>query len=371
MIRRFIYPFVGSIGLTAYLIFNNKIYINYKNRKLIEDLQLKSTILVMEHFQINQHFGKTLTSTLERESTLSELNKTKNTLNFEMKIKKGKNFDIDDYFAQILVNSSISSSSPEWNINTVDIQFKEAKPRTPMRLYESLQYQLTTNQYDNTLNQIISSSNLNVNKSKECLINLREKVPFVLSPIERLLNDEQKIIKIGPPIVLNAKIAENPEKLNMKIRVSGEKQSVDLYINAEKIDKKNFNLNNLGIMYELNEDCFLSSSELATKYVNTIVSASNGALTEILNQINLSKVIEEKLFKNSRALDSIGRPVQVSFKQETNFTMDDQKMISQLILVFNGKLNSAQITVDFSKNNSEKKWKVIASSLKMIWQSKN
>jgi hypothetical protein len=62
----------------------------------------------------------------------------------------------------------------------------------------------------------------------------------------------------------------------MKIRVSGEKQSVDLYINAEKIDKKNFNLNNLGIMYELNEDCFLSSSELATKYVNTIVSASNG-----------------------------------------------------------------------------------------------
>jgi len=94
-----------------------------------------------------------------------------------MKIKKGKNFDIDDYFAQILVNSSISSSSPEWNINTVDIQFKEAKPRTPMRLYESLQYQLTTNQYDNTLNQIISSSNLNVNKSKECLINLREKVP--------------------------------------------------------------------------------------------------------------------------------------------------------------------------------------------------
>ncbi len=132
-----------------------------------------------------------------------------------MKIKKGKNFDIDDYFAQILVNSSISSSSPEWNINTVDIQFKEAKPRTPMRLYESLQYQLTTNQYDNTLNQIISSSNLNVNKSKECLINLREKVPFVLSPIERLLNDEQKIIKIGPPIVLNAKIAENPEKLNV------------------------------------------------------------------------------------------------------------------------------------------------------------
>jgi hypothetical protein len=132
-----------------------------------------------------------------------------------MKIKKGKNFDIDDYFAQILVNSSISSSSPEWNINTVDIQFKEAKPRTPMRLYESLQYQLTTNQYDNTLNQIISSSNLNVNKSKECLINLRENVPFVLSPIERLLNDEQKINKIGPPIVLNAKIAENPEKLNV------------------------------------------------------------------------------------------------------------------------------------------------------------
>jgi hypothetical protein len=54
-----------------------------------------------------------------------------------------------------------------------------------------------------------------VNKSKECLINLREKVPFVLSPIERLLNDEQKINKIGPPIVLNAKIAENPEKLNV------------------------------------------------------------------------------------------------------------------------------------------------------------
>ena len=65
-------------------------YINYKNRKLIEDLQLKSTILVMEHFQINEHFGKTLTSTLERESTLNELNKTKNTLN----VRAGCNFRI-------------------------------------------------------------------------------------------------------------------------------------------------------------------------------------------------------------------------------------------------------------------------------------
>lgn len=118
---------------------------------------------------------------------------------------------------------------------------------------------------------------------------------------------------------------------------------------------------------------FIGKMEIFYKFVMGIKNQDSSnkffflkALTEILNQINLSKVIEEKLFKNSRALDSIGRPVQVSFKQETNFTIDDQKMISQLILVFNGKLNSAQITVDFSKNNSEKKYQNFSKEFKSI-----
>ena len=133
-----------------------------------------------------------------------------------MKIKKGKNLDLDDYFAHITVNSSVSTNSPtSWNINTVDIQFKEAKPRTPMRLYESLQYQLANSQHDHILNQIIASSNLNLANSNECLVRLREKCPFVLSILERFLNDEQKMSKIGPPISFRAVASESTDKLNV------------------------------------------------------------------------------------------------------------------------------------------------------------
>ena len=68
---------------------------------------------------------------------------------------------------------------------------------------------------------------------------------------------------------------------------------------------------------------------------------------KLLNEINLSKIIEEKLLKNTRALDSIGRPIQLSFDPEKNFDN------SRLTIVFNGKLNSAHLIIDLFKDDKK------------------
>ena len=96
-----IYPIVGSIGLTTYLIANNKTviiiisfdcfifeikifilkFINYRNQKLVKHLQLTSLTLVSEHFQISKTYGKLLTSSIDHELGLDYLSKPKNNLN--------------------------------------------------------------------------------------------------------------------------------------------------------------------------------------------------------------------------------------------------------------------------------------------------
>ena len=47
-----------------------------------------------------------------------------------------------------------------------------------------------------------------------------------------------------------------------------------------KKDKQSFNLNSLGIMYELNEDYFLTSAELGNKYVDIVVSKCGSASSQ-------------------------------------------------------------------------------------------
>jgi hypothetical protein len=58
-------------------------------------------------------------------------------------------------------------------------------------------------------------------------------------------------------------------------------------------------------------------------------------------------VIEEKLIKNNHALDCIGKPIQLNFDPVKNFNLNDET--GQLIINFDGRLNSAQLIVDLSK----------------------
>ena len=48
-----------------------------------------------------------------------------------------------------------------------------------------------------------------------------------------------------------------------------------MYINADRIDKSTYDLSHLGIMYELDEDSFLSTSDIAIKYAEKISNLSS------------------------------------------------------------------------------------------------
>lgn len=60
-------------------------------------------------------------------------------------------------------------------------------------------------------------------------------------------------------------------------------------------------------MYELNDDYILSNSDLAKKYYEQIVEQTKSLKSQIkydqvFEQINLEKVIEDKVVKNSRIM---------------------------------------------------------------------
>lgn len=355
---KIIYPLVGSIGLTAYLFDNNKYVLNYKNRRLIEDLQFRSTILIMEHFQINKNFGNVLTTTIERESILEDLNKSKTKLNFEMKIKKGKSLELDDYFANVQVNSSLHDT--KWNIDSLDIQFLSTKPKILKRLYESLDTEAkSSSDKELVYKNILKSHNLKQGVSKECIDKLKQDLPIVLNSISDLLNDEKKLNILGKPIMLQLESIYLNDRLTAKVRVKGKKQIANLYISG---DRNKTDLECVGVMFELDEDLYMNANDLACGYVDKIAS-KNSQLKEILAGLNLNRVIEEKLYKDSRALDSIGRPIKLdnySFKQDTSFG-------AQLVLVFKGRLNSANLLVNLIRDQDTEKWKIDKCQLKMIW----
>lgn len=89
----------------------------------------------------------------------------------------------------------------------------------------------------------------------------------------------------------------------------------------------------MALMYELKEDFILSNSDLAKKYSNDLIDTVNnntGSILnnkqasrteqqkassskewhQLLNDINLSKVIEDKLIKDNRTLGTIGKPIE-------------------------------------------------------------
>ena len=282
-----------------------------------------------------------------------------------MKIKKGKNLDLDDYFASVQVNSSLQEGNTKWNIDSLDIQFLNPKSKILKRLYESLNIPKETLYSDETIFRRIKNSNrLVLDESKECLLKLKKDLPNVLNSIDQLLNDEKKLEIIGVPIALkldsihlNNKLIvinifiifllknDNSFFFKVKIIVKGKKQTANLYISGDKLTN---DLVHIGVMYELDEDSFLSTTDLANKYTEKIMS-ENSQLKEILDELNLAKIIEDKLFKNTRALDSIGRPIQLD-----NYLITHESLGAQLVLVFKGKLNSAKLIIDLVKDDQNK-----------------
>jgi hypothetical protein len=142
-----------------------------------------------------------------------------------MKCYKGRT--LDNCFADILVSLSRTTDHKwniwpidKWSVDKLEIQFKDtSKSKLKMHLYESIQYEnLNDTTSDLIYEKILKSSNLNLNYSKSCLNNLKQKCPFVLFSIEKLLNDEQKMNQLGKPLILDLKsIKETDENLKVFI----------------------------------------------------------------------------------------------------------------------------------------------------------
>ena len=106
-------------------------------------------------------------------------------------------------------------------------------------------------------------------------------------------------------------------------------------------------------MYELPEDYFLRSDDLAKKYseniesslldnnpgkigmelkfliapikaINFIIFVFLIEVKNLFHEINLKKIIEEKLTNNNRVMNTIGRPIQIEFNPKKDLTMSEK-----------------------------------------------
>jgi hypothetical protein len=46
-------------------------------------------------------------------------------------------------------------------------------------------------------------------------------------------------------------------------------------------------------------------------------------VNKLFHEINLKKIIEEKLTNNNRAMNTIGRPIQIEFNQKKDLTLSE------------------------------------------------
>jgi hypothetical protein len=228
------------------------------------------------------------------------------------------------------------------------------------------------------MDMLLNSSELE--SSKEYLNKFKLDQPYVLKSIEILLNDKLKMSNIGSPVTLiQHEIYESLDKrdklVNFKMRIEGNKRRADMLVEVEKdmdsnLRIKDFKISHIGLMYKLDEDYFLRSDDLAKKYSEDILNLIQPSKEEwkaIFHQINLNKVIEEKLTKNGRVMNSIGRPIKVTLNQKNGLILNGNtaKIVFQTI----GRLNSGEFVIDLFREANENSWKISKSDFKIIWKS--
>jgi ubiquinone/menaquinone biosynthesis C-methylase UbiE len=111
-------------------------------------------------------------------------------------------------------------------------------------------------------------------------------------------------------------------------------------------------------------------------------------VNKLFHEINLKKIIEEKLTNNNRVMNTIGRPIQIEFNQKKDLTLSEnaakvyfKKVIKRILrsnfkenlflhhskkvtFHLNGRLNSGEMTMELYRETDQTMY-VLFVSLKL------
>ena len=122
-------------------------------------------------------------------------------------------------------------------------------------------------------------------------------------------------------------------------------------------------IDKMNIMYEVDPD---SQSSL-TDLVQT--AHKSNKLKEILSDVDLRGIINEKFVKSERKMKSIGEVVSITIDNDEN--EDSNGCLAVVKLRIEGKLNNASFILKFTRKSEKDKWNLEKSDLKILWNTKS
>lgn len=90
-------------------------------------------------------------------------------------------------------------------------------------------------------------------------------------------------------------------------------------------------------------------------------------LTQVFADIDLNKVIEDKLLRKSRKIDSIGRPFKLKISPEQIEHLFEGTGEQTIRIDVFGKLNKGQLIMHIARKNEHERWQMKKSDVKILW----
>lgn len=367
---------IGFASLLAggyYLAQNHHRFIYNDNRvEIIKSLLSNSTTLALSNYQIFKNFGPQLTTRIDND-IIENFNNEKNNLSFTMKASSGKPINQAD-FADINVNAYRSNKG--WYVESMDIKFINSSFNVWHKLLEALKLEdLECKSSSVNIENILNSSSLK--DSSDYIKVFSKNEPFLLKSLELLLNDKQKMQELGVPLkLISHDVFTREGHYFVQMNIEGQKRNCAMLVEGQKEDNGNslnkdvWIVNFIYLMYELSEDLCLSSSELALKYSQDLLESMkpNTKFNDFLNQVNLTKLIEDRIINNSRIMNTIGRPFEITVDLNDNLNNNLNEKTAKIKLKIKGKLNKAEFFLNAIRDD-KLNWKLSNCDFKILWNT--
>ncbi|CAF0752471.1 unnamed protein product [Brachionus calyciflorus] len=372
LLKKFKKVFYGAAALSAFSLGGLYYYHTTYNTfppyiQNVKILQQNSTIIAQSNSQIAKYSGQYLTSSIPHD-LIPEIDQDTTKFSFNLDLWRGRYNENNEVFAELLVNCV--KKDVIWRINSIDIKFKNFNSKW-FKLFDVIQYDdegLNTNMNSLQINNILNSDL--ITNSDELLNVLSKQEPFIIKAIELLIKNNERLNYLGPPItILSISLTKNDfVGKEGKMLVEGKKNSGEVLFIVDKKPNDNYELKSMGIMYKLIEEYMIAESELSKKYQNDILKSFSKQPEWLspLSEIDLAKIVDEKIVKSNRTLSIIGRPIR--FVSEINCVSPNCEK-AEVKINANGRLNNGELIIHLNKDSKSEKWQISKSEFKIIWNT--
>jgi len=360
------------VGAGAYSLHSYNSIVQPTNT--VKGLQTKANMILLNSAYCQKRFGKSMVSMIpvnDLTELIEDLNSPEDQkISFNMKLKK--QVEDLDYTAEVNVNFDRKVShvfyilrKDEINLNSIEIKFKNSLQNKFTRLFDVVH--LSKSAENNSVNSnyifLVHSKSL-VDSGKYLLeVMTKKEEQFLIKIVRSLIDDKDKLEYIGEPfkIVYSKRFKQDDKDVSL-VRIEGKIRNAEIIIGL-KDNTETAEIDKMNIMYEVDPDSQSSLTDLVQS------AHKSNKLKEILSDVDLRGIINEKFIKSERKMKSIGEVVSITIDNDEN--EDSNGCLAVVKLRIEGKLNNASFILKFTRKSEKEKWNLEKSDLKILWNTKS